>query len=152
MGLSQNNIRLNPLASHHFLEWNDHKFTHAKFSDTPRDSILWVTLFLSRKYSLAESPVLSIAHWTKHSLKDEQINPRLGFAGVAHTKTTHFPNEFPTTNYLQQSQDVVDPTQKKHLHIWAQISDHPNMKRFHSSYVLRRFTSPKYSDIYIEVS
>jgi hypothetical protein len=26
------------------------------------------------------------------------------------------------------------------------------MKRFHSSYVLRRFTSPKYSDIYIEVS
>jgi hypothetical protein len=23
------------------------------------------------------------------------------------------------------------------------------MKRFHSSYVLRRFTSPKYSDIYI---
>ena len=67
----------NPLASHHFLEWNDHKFTHAKFSDTPRDSILWVTLFISRQYSLAESPVLSIAHWTKHSLKDEQINPCL---------------------------------------------------------------------------
>jgi hypothetical protein len=25
------------------------------------------------------------------------------------------------------------------------------MKRFHSSYVLRRFTSPKYSDIYIYI-